>query len=203
MSYYVIIHSYLILSWCRERLASWRTKTTPNQTFRCLMRTLIPLTAVRLSRMLLLTKDAALVVNCAKTIEVMLRGCFLGQLPQFIYFLFQARLQREARSEGCTLTQTLPACTAWAWCRPELQTGQQTHRSLWLQLITVVKTNRRRACVQLWPCSCCCCAEAQQSIAGRISLKISHMYFGKLYLAMLAEENFHFLTAGGRLVTFS
>lgn len=42
--------------------------TTPNQTFRCLMRTLIPLTAVRLSRMLLLTQDAALVVNCAKTI---------------------------------------------------------------------------------------------------------------------------------------
>lgn len=68
VSHYVIIHSYLILTWCREPLASWRTQTTPNQTFRCLMRTLIPLTAVCLSRMLLLTQDAALVVNCAKTI---------------------------------------------------------------------------------------------------------------------------------------
>lgn len=40
-------------------------------------------------------------------------------------------------------------------------------------LITVVRTNRRRACVRLWPCWCCCCA--QRAAAGRLSQYISHI----------------------------
>lgn len=39
-------------------------------------------------------------------IEVMLRGCFLGQLPQFVYFLFQARGSISASARGLKLRRS-------------------------------------------------------------------------------------------------
>lgn len=158
-----------------------------NQTFRCLRRTLIPLTAVRLSRMLLLTQDASLVVNCAKTIFHLgeSRWCRVAVFWDSCPSLFTSssrrgeasRLQREAWSLHAHTHSPSMRSVSPVSARAADRTADAQ-----IALITVVKTNRRRACVHLWPCLCCCCAEAQRSIAGRISPKISHMY--KLYLQM-------------------